>query len=414
MIKVSAYSWRWFSALSFLSQFLRVPVLLSVANHAESLTLYFLVTLASIPFQFLALEVFQYRKSSRPYQAHEIVIITVVLFVTVIHIGFAHGFETLFWYLIFGISLLMYGSGVGRIRSQYGARGVLLAEAMSGATGTIFIALAAAVVPEHLLSRAVLLILVAMNLVFFVLVKRQDGSTLESQLESHPGKHGILPLTGILISTQLERLLLGAIAPTFLTVISLAAGFVQAWRKVGMDDAIVFESLSRASGERLDKAMSLQQKRGFTVFLLPALLSIVGFYVVPYIQPFLVKFGILKSLPLTTLQAAPMLMALYMASLPAGIVMINMLRDGRVRPKTTGSVFLIAVIVVEMVLLVFATSAIFTALSPWVVVALTASLNLVLYRSLIKSESKEREDMYWFGVIIYMMVVLWTILCSRF
>lgn len=413
MSKVAAYNWRWFSAISFLSQFLRVPVLLSVANHADSLTLYFLVTLASIPFQFLALEVFQYRKKGSVYRAHEFGIIALVLCVTLIHTCFIHGIETLIWYLVFGVSLLLYGTGIGRIRSQFGAHRVLFAEAISGATGTIFIALAAALVPESFLSRAVLLTLAATNLVIFLLAEDRHGAVAEPRLEMSSARHGILPLTGILISTQLERLVLGAVAPTFLTVISLAAGLVQAWRKVGMDDAIVFESLSHTSSQQLDKAMTSQQRRGFKVFLPPVLLSILGFYAVPYIQPFLVRFGILKSLPMSTLQAAPMLMALYMASLPAGVVMINMLRDGRVHPKRIGTNFLIGVIAVEVSLLVFSGTTISAVLSPWLVVGLTASLNLVLYRSLTKSESRRRGDLYGFNVIIYLIVVLWIILYSH-
>ncbi|CAH0149871.1 hypothetical protein SRABI118_00502 [Massilia sp. Bi118] len=414
MSKVAAYSWRWFSAISFLSQFLRVPVLLSVASHAESLTLYFLVTLASIPFQFLALEVFQYRKRGSPYHKHELGIIVVVLAVTLVHILLVHGIETLAWYLIFGISLLLYGTGIGRIRSQGGAHRVLFAEAISGAAGTVSIALAAAVVPEHLLSKVVLSILAATNFVIFILVKNKSAPLEKSQLDSNLARHGILPLTGILISTQLERLVLGTIAPTFLTVISLAAGLVQAWRKVGMDDAIVFESLSHTSSEKLGKAMSSQQRRGFAVFLPPVLLSIIGFYSVPYIHPFLLKFGILKSLSVTTLQAAPMLMALYMASLPAGIVMINMLRDGRMRPNMIGTSFLIGVIVVEISLLVFSGATIFVELSPWLVVGLTASLNLILYRSLFASETRALRYLYWLNVIIYFLVVLWTVLCSHY
>ncbi|MGJ7914625.1 hypothetical protein ACI48D_03990 [Massilia sp. LXY-6] len=414
MDKMSVYNWRWFSAISFISQFLRVPLLLSVANHAESLTLYFLVTLASIPFQFLALEVLQYRKNNQSYETHEIGIVAIVLSFTIIHIFLVHGAEALWWYLVFGISLLMYGAGIGRLRSQYGAHQVLFVEAVSGATGTIIIALAAKFVPEVFLSRAVLLILAMANAVIFLIAKKQGIQNSNDPIETSGGKHGIMPLTGILISTQLERLVIGAVAPAFLTVISLAAGLVQAWRKVGMDDAVVFESLSGTPNQRLDEAMFFQQKRGFAVFLPAALLSIVGFYLAPYVQPRLAKLGILKSLPITTFQAAPMLMALYMASLPAGIVMINMLRDGRARPNMAGSGFLIGIIVVETALLVFSGASIFSAVSPWMVVGLTASLNLVLYRSLMKSESWGPRAAYWFGVVIYLMVVLWTILYSSF
>src|SRR5690242_6043175 len=100
MKKMPKINWRWFSAISFLSQFSRVPVLLSLATDSASLSLYFLVTLASIPFQFLALEVLQYRSGARKFNSREVLAVGLTLLLTIGHVFINHGSETLFWYLI--------------------------------------------------------------------------------------------------------------------------------------------------------------------------------------------------------------------------------------------------------------------------------------------------------------------------
>lgn len=372
---------RWYSAISFASQFLRVPMLISLVVHLESLSLYFLVTLASIPFQFFALEILQYRSKGKTFKASEQVIILIIFLVTIVHVGHSQGYINLLWYLGFGISLLVHGAAIGHVRNAKGARGVLYFECISSVMATCGVIAAATLVPELSMSQAIISVLAASNLLFGIVILRSTkAAPIISETDSSV-QAGIAPLTAILATTQLERLVVSIGSPEFLTVISLAGGLVQGWRKVAMDDAIVFESIRTSSVSSFAKVIDSEVRRGCIVFLLPACLALLSYFLSPYMFAWTVKHGILKSLSLEMYRSVPLLLCVYLTSLPTGIIMINLLRSGRVRVPRIAWAYLVSVIIIEFFLLSPQTIFSRGLGIVWTVIGLTASINVLFFFS---------------------------------
>jgi hypothetical protein len=119
--------------------------------------------------------------------------------------------------------------------------------------------------------------------------------------------------------------------------------------------------------------------------------------------------GILKSLNAGSIADTFKLICLYLTSLPAGIIMVNALRDGRLPIGNFGFGVLVVVIGFECLLL-WSPKAFLVNLSPWMVVGMTASLNLLLFRALMSSAPAARMPDYWIGFGIFLMALSWTLI----
>lgn len=333
---------------------------------------------------------------------------------TVAHVAITQGLANLCWYLAFGTALLLYGAAIGKVRATHSARGVLLVEAATGIVGTAAVITVAILVPERLVSQAIILSLLVVNVIVSVLLftLNQNRPSVTIAAASNT-ESGLAPLTAILITTQLERLTISSLYPEFLTVISLAAGIVQAWRKVAMDDAVVFERIVHADAHLLPDRMDDELRRGFKVFVPAAVIAVCAYAMVPLIYDQLHRSGILKSLSLEAMRSVPLLMCVYFTSLPTGIVMVNVLRSGRLGVGRAGAAYLLTVMLVELVLLLATGSMPESTNLVWVVIGATASINLVLFWLLRRVHRLIDTKTLPVSATLYFIVVL-TVICRNF
>jgi len=160
-------------------------------------------------------------------------------------------------------------------------------------------------------------------------------------------------LASIMATTQLERLVIAASQPAVLASISLAAGITQAWRKICLDDAVVFERLRLRSNADLYHAMRAELTRARFMFYPPLLFAIIASVFVSDIAGWCSANGLFRSLDLAGYTTTAAILCVYLAVMPPAIVMINTLRQRVVPVHGLGWGSLALIAGFEIVALVF-------------------------------------------------------------
>jgi hypothetical protein len=206
-------------------------------------------------------------------------------------------------------------------------------------------------------------------------------------------------------TTQLERLVIAASQPAFLAYITLAAGITQAWRKIGMDDSLVFERMRRRSENGLHLAIFSELKYARRMFYPPLLFALFGYIFISDIATWSMSHGIFPSLDRTGYINTTAILCIYLAAMPPSIVMINTIRLRIVPIRRLGWMAILTVALLEIVSLAFPhLLGQFTNLA-MVMITLTAVLNHMLFLALVPITLRESARAVYLDFVVFILIV---------
>lgn len=406
--------WRFFAAITFLNQVVRVPLFLSIASDAKDLEVYFVISATSIPVQFIAQDILQYRSKTHGLSFVEKIGLPLFACGSIIYVGWHYGLEIAASYLIFAICLLLYGASVGHVRDYFPAKRVLAMDALYN-TGTTLLGVASVFFIKNgvmlgyliIFSQAIMALLIS---IFNMITIRHKYSSVASGnflvcRSSNSSDTTPLVLASIMATTQLERLVIAASQPFVLICISLAAGVTQALRKISMDDAIVFERLRKYSGDALYQEMYAELRRARCVFYPILFLAVIAGALVDEVSRWLIRYGLFRSLDADHFASTLAILCIYLSVMPAAIVMINTLRL-RVFPLSRfGWCALFIVLCIEVAVAAvpaFVSSHLSLAMF---VIILTASLSYTLFLALCPVKLYESFKVLFPDVSLFLLII---------
>jgi hypothetical protein len=406
--------WRFFAAITFLNQIVRVPLLLSLAASAKDLEAYFVISATSIPVQFIAQDILQYRSKNHRLLPLERVGLPLFACGSIAYVAWHHGLAIGAAYLVFALALLLYGASVGHLRDVFPAGRVLATDALYN-TGITVMSIVAMMLFQDgsklgisvVLAQAGTAGLVGVLNMLAIRHKRHDDSAARTPPVSRDTVGSTpLVLASIMATTQLERLVIAASQPVLLACISLAAGATQAWRKIGMDDAMVFDRLRQQRDHGLYQAMRSELKHARYIFYPPLLLALIISAFIGDIAAWCSVHGLFRSLDRTGFVTTAAIVCVYLAVMPPAIVMINTLRQ-RVMPlHSLGWGALATVAFAEIAALVFP-----NLLAPhislgMVMILLTASLSHTLFLALCPARLRDSFRLLSFDIAVYFFIIV--------
>lgn len=367
------------AGLTILLQLLRIPLVVILAPDVDALNGYFIVIAASIPFQFVASEFLLFRPLSLPHaRLPEAVCAGIALFSILSFQSSGHASSDVFLYLAFAIGVMFNAIGLRRLRSRHGASVQIGYELASALVLTVGVILMAALLHTKRLSSGLLMLQAAVGLGVWLLSLgaapgREDSSAQQPQ-ESKLDRSFVYILM-LMGSTYVERLYLGWVSPALLGSISLAGATTQVWRRLTLDDALLFEALrnSKAPVEVVIQARHAYRHRAhWPVALLScaclaislardALISLM-----PMISP--AKFLLFAhALALTNI---------YLASLPAAIPALNAIRSRTHQPSNALLLIIASSIAIAMGLLKLPLKPTHAMMAGYLLICFNASLGL--------------------------------------
>lgn len=392
-----------------------MPLLLSLATKVENLQAYFVIAATSIPVQFIAQDILQYRSRSHRLSLFESLGMPLFACGSIAYVTWHYGLELGALYLIFALALMFYGASVGRLRDVFPPERILASDAIYNTCTTLLAATAALLLKgDDKLGHSVILAqtgtAAAIGLLNVVFTRRKDHLTpfaagplrpnLDASNSSTP-----LALAGIMATTQLERLVIAASQPAVLACISLAAGVTQAWRKIGMDDALVFERLRQRSDNGLHHAIFAELKHARRVFYPPLLFSLFSYIFISDIAEWSLSHGIFSSLDRTEYVNTTAILCIYLAAMPPAIVMVNTLRLRIVPIRRLGWTAILTVALIEIGALIFPhLLGQFTNLA-LVMIALTAGLSHMLFLALSPMPLKESARLVYLDIAVFILTL---------
>jgi len=415
MSQSHASFWRVFAAITFLNQIVRVPLLLFLANSAKDLEVYFVISATSIPVQFIAQDILQYRSKTHRQLSFERIGLPLFAIGSIAYVAWHHGFAIGCSYLIFAVSILLYGASVGYLRDIFSAKQVLAMDALYN-TGTTLVAVTSVLLTQDgsklgysvIFSQAGMAVTICIINLLAIRRKRRDGLTSPITLAKASISHNSstpLILSSLMATTQLERLIIAASQPAVLVCISLAAGVVQAWRKVGMDDAVVFERLRQRLDEDFYHAMRSELIHARLVFYPPLLLSLIASVFIYDIANWLSTHGFFRSLDSFIYLNTLAIICIYLAAMPPAIVMINTLRQ-RIAPlHQIGWSALIFLCLVELLALIFPYVLVKYINLAMVMIVINAGLSHVLFMSLCPVQLNHSFRLLRFDIVVFAAVI---------
>ena len=390
-IILTSHFWRIFAGITFVNQLIRVPLLLSFAVTIRDLEVYFIITATSIPVQFVAHDVLQYRDRSYNIKPFEFYGLPLLIIGSILYVAWHYGSEVGLIYLIYALALILYSWSVGLLRAISSARRVLAVDAVYNTVTTILACvIAIGIVNTSDLGLAILLTqaFTAICMAGFncFLIKGAEPMNKQSALlingERIIGNTLPLTLAGIMVVTQLERLIIAASQPIVLACISLAAGATQAIRKVGLDDAVVYEALRQYKAKQFALAMRSQLMQARKIFYIPLLLAILANFFIFEIAEICAQLGVFRSLTSDGFAITANILCIYLASIPPGLIVINTLRLRIVPLKGLGKKVLGGAIVVLCFTLFFPGMLTSKIDVPLTIIILNATLFHVLFMAL--------------------------------
>jgi hypothetical protein len=303
--------WRLFAAITFINQIVRVPLLLSLVASLNDLEAYFIISATLIPIQFIANDILQFRSKFNRIDPFEKFGLPIFAFGSLAYVTWHYDFVIGITYLVFAITILLYGASVGHLRDVYSAERVLAIEALYNTCATVMAVTSVLNIQTGtklgiavILSQAGVAAMVSIVNFFLIWLKHDSvpsfGTHMQHTVDNQGGATSIV-LASIMATTQIERLVISVSQPAVLAGITLAGGIAQAWRKVAMDDAIVFERLRHASGDRLFQAMRIELIRARFIFYPPLLCTLIACAFVSDIAEWTIAHSVLPSINLLLL-----------------------------------------------------------------------------------------------------------------
>lgn len=407
--------WRVFAAITFLNQIVRVPLLLLLATKVENLQAYFIIASTSIPVQFIAQDILQYRSRSHRLTLFESFGLPLFACGSIAYVTWHYGLEFGAIYLIFALALMFHGDSVGRLRDASPPELVLASDAIYHTCTTMLAASAALLLGgEDMLGHIVILAqtgtAAAVGLLNVVFTRRRrhlvpiaTGTLAPSSVAANTATPMVL--AGIMATTQLERLVIAASQPAILACISLAAGITQAWRKIGMDDALVFERLRQCSDNGLHHAIFAELKHARRMFYPPLVFCLVSYIFISDIAAWCLSHGIFRSLNHTGYVNTTAILCIYLAAMPPAIVMVNTLRLRIIPIRRLGWTAILTVALLEIGALVFPyLLGQFTNLA-MMMITLSASLYHMLFLALSPMSLKESARLVYLDIVVFTLIL---------
>lgn len=407
--------WRVFAAITLLNQIVRVPLLLSLVNSAKDLEIYFIISATSIPVQFIAQDILQYRRGTNRLMPYERIGLPLLVCGSIAYVAWHNGFAIACNYLIFSVAILLYGASVGYLREIFTAKRVLAMDALYN-TGTTTIAVILSLFIRDgsklgqiiILSQAGMAIIVcALNFYtirYKYLCKSPEAMPISLSYDSSSATS--LVLISIMATTQLERLVIAASQPVVLICISLAAGITQAWRKIGMDDAVVFERLGQLRGKIMYQAMCSELRHARYVFYPPLIFALIASGFIDKIAAWCSLHGVLRSLNYDNFATTIAILCIYLAVMPPAIVMVNTLRQRIFPLHRLGWSALVIAASLELVAAVFSGLITLHFNLGIFLIILTASLSYPLFLALCPVRLKESFLVLLPDIFIFLLIII--------
>lgn len=380
-------TWRIFSISAFFFQLTRIPLAIYFVDDVDHLSLYLIVMSTTIPVQFYANEVLLFKGFTFQKGIPEGLDL-VVLSVWVLTLGYLYvgsGLSAAGIYILFSTSLLLFSLAQYSIREHLGATKFLLCEMILNGVVTVGVLYLVMETTGELTSVVILLYMAAAYSVFFLLVVANWNGQYLILIRRTTQRSNFEPYLFqvlLMISTQLERLVIGWIWPTFLAYIAIIAAGTQAWRRVILDDSVLFNEFT---GKNADVPRVV-----FDSFVLywRSSLGTILFGVLGYAflrsQCFSLCKPLLADTHILTMLAA--LGILYLNSLPAGIVAMNVVRAGLVVPSTITYSYLALIIgYLALLLLLLGLELISVGSNfAWLLILSTSLINVFIFYDVVR------------------------------
>jgi hypothetical protein len=352
--------WRFFALISFANQVLRIPLLLSLAPSTNVLEPYFIIAALCIPIQFISNDILQFRSKLNELSQFELFLALASVVFSIGYVVFEYGIEMGYVSIAFGIGLVVYGVSTGMLRHALTPVHVIAFDSFFNTSVTMLLLLilvnqsySSNIGYLIILCQPFVAILFGLLIYLYLRCERMLQNEVPGETKERSSNATLL-LTGVMISTQLERLVISACEPILLACISIAAGITQAWRKIGMEDSIVYSRLRMQRNGFLDKSMSSELRHARLVFFSPLPLVFIAFWNVTVIYGWVNDHGLLSLLTISDYYSILSILSVYLLSMPAGIVGINVLRIQGISVKNLGFFILIMLVAIELIALFFA------------------------------------------------------------
>ena len=416
MSRRRASFWRLFAAITFLNQIVRVPIFLFLANSVRDLEVYFVISATSIPIQFIAFDILQYRRKPHRLPPLELIALPVFASGSIVYVILHNGLIVGYSYLIFAIAILLYGASVGYLRDVFSAERVLAMDAIYN-TGTTIIAVASLLLIQDgsnlgysvIFSQAGMAVIICILNGFAIRRKRRESlpSTMVVATASI-GSNSAAPLilASLMATTQLERLIIAATQPALLVCISLAAGVIQALRKVGMDDAVVFERLHHRLDKDFYQAMRSQLIHARFVFYLPLVFALVALFFINDIASWSIAHGIFRTIGYSGYVNTVVIVCVYFAAMPPGIVMINTVRLQFFALHRLGWIVILLVVLIEILAMFFSFPLSQHINLPIALIILNAGLSHIMFLALCPVKLRDSFRLLFLDIAVYIFTIV--------
>ena len=313
---------------SFGLQTARMPFLMFLFGDSDVLDNYFIVTSSAIALQFYATEVLLYRgvgqNDPRSKSLDSFVFATIFLIGFFLLIKF--GLLVLLSYVLFSLSLLAYSFFQYCNREIKGARSYLLWDFFLN----ICLILSALLVLEVEAKFVSYYLLTLVAAVYFSVALCIFGVTLNfktvaaQEYSERRQFHPYLFQCGVMLITQLERLIISTISPNFLAYIAIAGALALGVRRIALDDAVLFSRLTTYAISIVDVVQS-----GFHIHWLYTASCV---FVTSCILLGSHFIGITLFMDTPMIRETYIVLVLYLLTAPFAIIQINVVRAGLVVP----------------------------------------------------------------------------------
>ncbi|MCA3950716.1 hypothetical protein [Vibrio vulnificus] len=403
-------NWRVFTFISLLSQALRVPIILSIISNVSYLDNYFVIVAISIPAQFFATEVLLYRGISASYDKGRVLDFSIIVLwmLSLVYFIIHNNCQSTIFYTIYSLSVVLYGYFNYQLRESFGAVGFLKYDALINFTITIFCVLIIEFLPDEYSSYFILSMIsflyLSFSLACFCYFK-YFGICFYSKISVNQSYKGYFYQVLIMITTQLERMIIGLIWPTFLGYISIVGAGTNAWRRMTLDDSILFSQIKNGNSNMLALEFLEKYKKSALLFsTLGVILSLIGLFNSDFIFLHVnIKSDVIASLALLSL--------IYLTVMPFGIVSINLIRSNEFFPQGisfnyiySSICFLVCFLIAVSMFQVEVHNLV------WLIISMTALINVVIFFDFLNVKglmSEHKSVGYLFSMLLLLLIVIY-------
>ncbi len=397
--------WRHYTVISILMQMGRIPIAMALVSKIESLNIYFVVMASSLPVQFLSAEFISYRGTHSLKARPALIAIMALMLASVAFLYLKHGIAPSAYLAIYSASLLLMASASSEIRQHHGATAFIKSDAILN-TSLSFLTISTILLSdESFVSELILSATIICNTIYWAIARNGKENTMADSPAFTCNGSGLLSQSfyfqiALMATTQLERLFIGYRSPAFLGLIAIAGALSQVWRRMTLDDAIVFEKL-----RNLDKPWE-QLSNTTAHYLAWSILATGGLALsaglIPYLHQLeLLSFSSTRSLDVHHIQDIALISGLYISSLPCGIVAINILRDGRFSPTKWPWLYITLTSTLIATLIGSGGRNLDWQGYVWLVIFLNANTNLVLYYDFFSTYHGKPPIVFWKAITIF-------------